>query len=240
MSAAPRSLGDYVALLDVMAADEVLIGGQAIAVWVEYFSPPEFVGPTGIPVTTGDADVAGTMGTVAKLRRVPGIVLTERDSIDDSVNLAEVRLASDAHANILTGAHGVDARKMRDRAVPIDVATGHTVYVMHPLDCMIGKVANLNLESRAAWRTHEINQTRAAIACVRILLCQLFAEIESTRHAKKFCKEVRDHARGRLARQAFRDHGVDTLDCFDPSNWKHAGGFATFPTQTREWIARCR
>jgi hypothetical protein len=151
----------------------VLIGGQAVSVWIgqlkSRLTDPLF----SEPIVSRDIDFLGDAGDV----RLAGKLLDGRVTLakwEDRTTLAGVAMFVDSDGyerrlDFMQSAYGMNSEDVRNTAVHIDLilAGGQKapVWVMHPERCMQSRVHNsvlANKQTDLAWR-----QLRASILCAR-------------------------------------------------------------------------
>jgi hypothetical protein len=151
----------------------VLIGGQAVSIWIGQLESRLTDPLIAAQVVSRDIDFLGNAGDV----RLAGELLGGQIQLanwEDRTTLAGVAifLDSDGHErrlDFLQSAYGMNSEDVRNTAVEIDLILGEgrrvPVWVMHPERCMESRVHNsvlANKQTDLAWR-----QLRASILCAR-------------------------------------------------------------------------
>jgi hypothetical protein len=151
----------------------VLVGGQAVSVWIGQLEDRLEDELTTAPVVSRDIDF---LGNTADLQRA-GKLLGGRVRVagwEDHTPLAGAAmfLDSDGHKrrlDFLENVYGMNSDDIRSTAIEVDLLPGEDrqvpVWVMHPERCMESRVHNSalpNKQTDLAWR-----QLRASILCAR-------------------------------------------------------------------------
>lgn len=206
------------ALLKAAGRSGVLVGGQALAVWVDYFGIDASWGASQEAVITRDVDFLGDRALVERVAKaLPGrTVFPPRRALTALVGQVEIPQPGDTFLNVdvIHKVIGVDAEGIRKRAVEIEFEQrGETIRfaVMNPVDVLRSRLANL--AKLADKQTPEgVRQVRLAIQVVRHFIARVADEgdpAEGQNRALKAIEIVAKLARsagGRKARDAF---GVD-------------------------------
>lgn len=188
------------------SADEdlTLVGGQAVALW-EYL--------LGLPVLTEtvDIDFLGDPSQAQALADVLGYRCLIPEPSDPTPNTALIlNQANVIVADFLGIVLGLNETDILRRRVPITLAGGHIVHVLHPFDCLASRLANIALLS-AKRSPRGYAQLRAAIAVCRQYLIRL-AEQDRLPEAIKIANRVFDLAVSDVAKRVFVGQGIDVLD----------------------------
>jgi hypothetical protein len=151
----------------------VLVGGQAVSVWVGQLQTRLKDGFTATQVVSRDIDFLGSATDVCRAASLlDGRVQLAR--WEDRTPLAGVALFidSDGHErriDFLQSAYGMDSEDIRKTAIEIDLLLDGgrqaPVWVMHPERCMESRVHNSTLANKQtdlAW-----SQLRASVLCTR-------------------------------------------------------------------------
>jgi hypothetical protein len=157
---------------DTHSESTVLIGGQAVAFWIQYFNIP-----AELPALTDDIDY---LGTKAEARRASARLKVPHElkiaTIDDHTPNSAV-LAVDMEGypepvliDYLASIIGVDSKAIEKSAVVVEFE-GEPLRVLHPLQLLQAKIWNLyRLEQK---RTPEgVEQARLAIEIVAAFIEQ--------------------------------------------------------------------
>jgi hypothetical protein len=151
----------------------VLVGGQAVSVWIGQLEDRLGNKLTTAPVVSRDIDF---LGNTADLQRA-GNLLGGRVHVAGwqrrtPLAGAAMFLDSDGHKrrlDFLESVYGMNSEDIRTTAIEIDLLPGEgrqvPVWVMHPERCMESRVHNsvlANKQTDLAWR-----QLEASVACAR-------------------------------------------------------------------------
>lgn len=213
-------------LLNAAGPKAVLIGGQALGVWVYYYG----LGlPAGLMAISNDSDFlaasAADRALVSKFARALNghEIFPNKRALTALVGQAVLDISDDEIINVdvLFSVFGLDATAVRKRAVEMD--TGTAVFkVMHPLDVLRSRLANLykikdkqnekgEMQLRMAidvarehLREQAKNSTASHLGSGRSPLQPLVSEIERM--------AVED-----AGRKVAKRHGIHVADAVDPS-----------------------
>ena len=199
----------------------ILVGGQALNFWAEYFIRAGQVPAlaAGAPFTSKDIDFQGDAAAVeqiaTKLKGWGGKALFPENDMS-GVNSGKVLYTdpSTGHRrelDFINSVLGCDTKHLIARSIPAAVSSGGAptarVRVMHPVDCMRSRLANLRLPEKKT--PHARQQASASIACVRCFIIEITVD-GHVRDALKLIKEVFDLGlRDGVGGYAFRDHDLD-------------------------------
>jgi hypothetical protein len=128
---------------------EVLVGGQALAIWVARYG---LLLPDPLPVITHDADFltqsADAKKTVLKFAEVlkGKATFPRRLALTSLVGQVELEVSDSIHLNIdvIFRVVGLDAASVLARALRMSLGT-NSFLVMHPFDVLHNRVANLHV-----------------------------------------------------------------------------------------------
>ena len=215
-------------LIEIIEAfDPIVVGGQAINLWVQYYRArqPSFPGEAGA-FTSKDLDFYKNMAAARALADALGGKLLIPGDDDATPNAALVvgmlddrRIEIDFMASIL----GVDGRRIAKNYVMIEAHLPPRVppiriLLLHPLDCVCSRLSNINILHRDD--AHSTRQASAAIRVLQAFLDELLDSPERQKHVQRTLLDlsyvVRDlhkgkpsHLRHRLKPEAvllaFRD-----------------------------------
>jgi len=198
-------------LLSVVGDDAILVGGQSLAVWAHFFG----IEPKGVlaPFVTADADFLGDRAVARAIAEKLGgrlFVPTADDHV--AVSAAVVTFPTKdggyVRADFLASVAGMDTQKIRDRATPVE-AWGSGILVMHPVDCLQSRLANLRLlpEKRNAVG---VAQAKLAIRILRATIERYLKEGHG-RFALELAERVGDLARTKEVASVQKEYGIDPL-----------------------------
>lgn len=179
----PLSAGDVLTLLarlgDV-AEQVILVGGQAVNVWVEHYRAQERLPElsTAGAFTSKDVDFCAARDVVRSFAARLPKGRAKFPSLDDATpNVGIVIFADDGGyertIDFLSAPFGMDAAAVQRRSVRYDLydaegrSTGHGYRLMHPVDCMESRVHNVVGLAHAYDTPHGRKQLRASVFCAR-------------------------------------------------------------------------
>lgn len=193
------------------AGDAVLVGGQALALWLSYYRIPVDDMPEA--VVTKDADFLGTREDAARLAKAVGGTLEHPKgmTILNGVIRKHVARGQGYEVDVLRKIAGPSPAEVLRNAKEIsDTLTGARYRVMSPIDCLASRLENLRTirdkqGASGAW------QARAAVAVTRAHLEALLDEGEE-KAAIRIATRVLRAATMPMGLHAHRNHRIDVLE----------------------------
>lgn len=192
--------------------DAVLVGGQSLAVWAAALGVRPR--PPLDPYVTSDIDFLGSRRVAKELaEKLDAALLVPPADDHVQVNSAVLLLRDPRGGRVLvdflSGVVGLEATKIRKRA--LEVEAFDTVFrVMHPVDCLESRVANLYaLPSKR--NESGVAQARLAVEIVREFIAKVAAS-GNERHTLKLVEHVGRLARGKGAAQVGARYGIDVME----------------------------
>jgi len=208
---ATLSPDDVASILRICSPEGLLVGGQALAFWVDWLNVPR---PVALASSiTSDADFIGNTQLAAKLGRGLGWKIWVPSLDDATPQLAKVTWTepdgSIKQVDFLSGVVGLTTKDVRRRAQSLEVNGIGLVSVMHPLDVLDSRIQNLHL--LPAKRTEAgFAQARLAIAMVAAFIRDE-AALKGERAALKQLERVVAIADDYAAILVFVLYGIDVL-----------------------------
>lgn len=208
-------------LLSNMGTDMILVGGQALAFWMDRFD----IDPQGAAISN-DGDALGELETAralavalqAKLMVPPK---TARTSI-----VAQLRLPTTGgkarNVDVLHLLYTVSGlRKSSDftrqvvrDSVTVEWRPGRFIRVMEPFDVLESRAQNAIglLEDKGP---HVLTQLQWAMAVARVALLRLSADASSMERLGGKVQRLFSLARSQVGRRLWTDHRIELLDAID-------------------------
>lgn len=193
----------------------VLVGGQALAFWVDFFNLP--APETGTPYLTQDADFLGMRQEAQFLAKQLGAnisIATLEDSTPNSAVLSFIghagqRLLIDFLSTIV----GLNNDEMRRLAVPFEYHGQH-LYVLHPLMSLESRFHNLHIlpSKREA---NGIAQARIAVEVAKQYVETQLLNGEF-RLAYKAAQRIANLAQSKAGKFVWQKYGIDPLVTINP------------------------
>lgn len=216
---APLTAKDVVHMLGAMPPHMVLVGGQALAFWMNYYG----VRPGAGAEITSDGDVLGTLEEARLLARHLGGKLRVPPPRALTALVAQVRLSlpSDALERNIDVLHKLydqgGLRKSTDftrravaRARVIELESGARFRVLHPMDLLASRVNNavglLDIKGR-----HVLTQVRWAIKVMRQAFLSA-ANLGDAARVGAMIQEVQRLAKAAAGRALFKSHDIEVFD----------------------------
>lgn len=187
----------------------VLVGGQAVMLWAAYFG----LYPSRASLTAA----VGYLGKTSEAKRLSvalqlphRIALPSMADATPSTAVLSIKLPGYADAVVVdyfSGVAGIEAGAAEKAAVTI-AYQGVRVRVMHPIDCLKSKLANLHL--LASKRTPEgIEQAMLATRIVAASLAMAIDQWDDTRAILRAIESVAAIAQSKAAVHCLKHFGVD-------------------------------
>ncbi len=226
-------------LLGAASENEVLVGGPALAVWIVKYGLQL---PADIPVVTRDTDFlaqsAAATTSVEKFARAINGKATFPRRLDMTALVGQVELAvSDTtyiNVDVIFQLIGLDPAQVLARAVRVELTGATTFLVMHPLDLLKSRLANLH-ERRKKQNDKGVAQLRLGIDVARAYLREQAARYSAAETGagrspiQTLVSEIERLAVDDAGRKVAKRWGVHVADAIDPSLIP-AGAF-----WTRKW-----
>jgi hypothetical protein len=167
----------------VQEQDAILIGGQAVNLWAEWYSATDAALEVWRPYTSKDVDFYQNHGAATRLANILNGTMHVPKSMDDATPNAATVVGSlgDKHVEIdfLKRVLGVEDEAIVENYVTIlgtDQTTGQPVriLVLSPLDCLRSRLSNLNILRRR--EAIAVNQGRASVVVLKCFVDELLRE----------------------------------------------------------------
>jgi hypothetical protein len=204
--------------------DAIVVGGQALAIWASFYQvvPPAVLSQE----VTRDADFLGTLSTAMRiqaalsnkawiLRRVKAGSLTPVTAqllLREETGVKEI--------DFLGSIAGLDTEAVRRRAVPLNLADGTVVTVLHPLDVLASRLHNL-AEIEEKRNAKGVAQAQLAISVAGAFLREQL-EGAPEREVLGFMERVGAIAAATDLVRVCIAHGFDVLACVPVAQIKNA------------------
>lgn len=185
----PLSARDVLALLARLGdvtEQLVLVGGQAINVWAEFYLAQGRAGELAAdaPFVSKDIDFCASRAAMqtfaARLPKARARVAT-LDDATSQVGLVQFvdEAGQERQIDFLGAPFGMNAKAVAVASIPLDVLdaggrpTGHRLRVMHPIDCLESRIHNVVGLADAYDTPRGHRQLRAAVVCTREALVDI-------------------------------------------------------------------
>jgi len=201
-------------ILAVCGPKALLVGGQALAFWANYFDV-EPVGELSAKVTT-DADFIGSTAVAAELLAALGRGWDMRSAtLDDATGqvakvYAKVPGGGVKQVDFLSGIAGMDTRRVRARAPVVDLPSGAQIRVLHPLDVLESRLRNLQILPTKR-NASGVAQARLAIDVARRFLESILERGESARALHREVNRVIELGLESRLSMVLMDYHLDVL-----------------------------
>jgi hypothetical protein len=216
---APLDAATLDTFLQGMGSDMVLVGGQALAFWMDRYgvaSASAFV--------SNDGDALGSLERAQRIAaRLRAALLTPGADAPTSL-VAQIRIPTGAAGKVrnidvlhmLFTVSGL--RKSREftqavwrDSVEVEWKPGHRIRVMHPLHVLDSRVQNAVglLETKGP---HVVTQAIRAVDVAREAIRRVLRGPDEHERLGVLIRQVHNIARSRAGRQVLRQHGIEVLD----------------------------
>jgi len=196
----------------------VLVGGQSLTAWVEYYKIP--LPPFEDPYLTADADFRGTKREAEAIARFLGGKFEAPEMGDSTPNAAIVVFTGERgeklNIDILTGVLGVPDAAVKKLAIPLAIDGCEPIQVLHPLLVLESRCANL-LTLRHKRESNGITQARVACEVVARYLDECLADPKRKREALKATKRIAALAKKEAGTFVWKEWGIDVMSAVDQS-----------------------
>jgi hypothetical protein len=219
---APFDLETLDRFLSCMGPDMVLVGGQALAFWMQRF---------GIDAqqatVSNDGDVLGHVAKAHDIARAlkAAIVVPDQNALTSLVAQIRVPVRGGKVRNIdvlhlLYTVSGLRksaefTKRVQARCVEVQWRPRETIRVMHPLDVLESRAQNAAglLEEKGP---HVLTQARWAIEVARAAILRVAsAKDPGGERVGQLIQDVYRLAHSRPGRQLLKEHGIDLLEALD-------------------------
>jgi hypothetical protein len=217
VSGARLSYQDTIGILERLgptATEIVLIGGQAVHFWVNYYATRDATLTSGAPFTSKDVDFCGDARQARAAAEALGGTASCRtlDDATPNTGLVTFTYGGEEHEiDFLDRPHGIERADVERMAITVRTsAEGSSFRVLSPVLCMESRVCNTSLAGYTS--EHALRQLRASIICAREFLTDL-AAAEDSRSFLRLCERVFHFARGNRRhpqpKGVFDEQGID-------------------------------
>lgn len=197
-------------LLHAASEDVVLVGGQALSFWVNFYSI-DLSSHHIVGAISRDADFLGERKDVKHIAdglSGKAIYPSER-SMTAIAGQVVMRLDQNEYLNIdvIHRVVGIDAYAVRQRALPAEF-DGVPFRVMHPLDVLKSRIENLaTLQDK---QTPEgITQAKLAVQVANKFITTIAGNVDGQKSALKAVEAIVNIAKSSAGRKCSREFGID-------------------------------
>lgn len=197
----------------------VLVGGQALSFWVDYFDIE--LPRLDTPYLTSDADFYGSRLDAQLLAEALGANIRIATMDDATPNLAVLSYRGSTGEklliDVLSGVIGLKDAEIKDNAIRM-VRGDQAIHVLHPVLCLVSRCANLErIPSKR--NGNGISQALVAIEVVRRFF-QTLHDVSLERIALKWSKKIRRLGLSPHGLFVYAHYGIDVLDALDASQFR--------------------
>ncbi len=209
---APLDVEDVRKILTICSPAGLLVGGQALAFWADYFQverPENLV--SGV---TADADFIGDAALASTLGKRLGWQIWIPALDDSTPQTGKVTHRTESgevkQVDFLSGVAGLTTKDLARRAIEVDIPDIGRLRVIHPVDVLDSRIQNLHLlpENRNA---AGIAQARLALGVARAFIAREVAT-RGERVGLKLLERIAEMATDIAAVRVFLLYGIDPLE----------------------------
>lgn len=195
----------------------LLIGGQALNFWCDYFADARPELRLQGPLASKDIDFQGARWLVEKCAELLGAKADLPRSMDDSTPASGKLICHDGtgrecEIDFLSQVYGLDGKEALDAGIVVEIPElNTTVKVLHPVHCMLSRVHNVVGLPGQYDTSHGIKQLCASLIC-----CQEGIKTEAKsdpKAARRWIKAVFQFSlKNSRAKRIYKTHGIDPFD----------------------------
>ncbi|MFM0258430.1 hypothetical protein [Paraburkholderia sediminicola] len=194
-----------------LSADAVLVGGQALAVWISYYGLEEQINLRDKSISD-DADFLGKRQDVIAIANGVMGVATFPPQSDISAMVGQVAIPTSetefVNVDVIHRVVGLDADDVRLRASTIDWGAVQ-FQVMNPLDVLASRIENLK-QLPGKRNADGVMQARVAVLVARAYIDELL-QGDDEKAALKAIERVASLAKSSAGRTAAREFRIDFM-----------------------------
>jgi hypothetical protein len=208
----PLTQAEVDTILAECGTSALLVGGQALAIWAEFFE----IEPTGVlsQKVTGDADFIGSKAVANRLSLALKWNLYLPKFDDSTAQTAKVATTLPGggvkQVDFFSSIVGLDTAKVQERAAELDLPNGITVRVLSPPDVLESRLRNLDALPEKQNETG-IAQAELAIAVIAKFFDFLIKEDIGVRGLLDLVKRLTQIAFNKRLAQVCVRYGLDPL-----------------------------
>jgi hypothetical protein len=206
------------AFLRGMGTEMVLVGGQALAFWMDRYG----IAPQGATISN-DGDALGRLDQAERIARDLRALLVRPSDRALTALVAQIRIPIGTQGQVrnidvlhlLFSVGGLrKSREFTDAvwrdSVEMEWQPGQRLRVMHPLHVLESRVHNA-VGLLGDKGPHVLTQARWAIEVARAAMLRVLAQPSEQERLGVMLQQVYRLARSRAGRQLMREHGIETL-----------------------------
>lgn len=226
VSASPRELtwrecDDIFADLYAAGLEPIVVGGQAVNLWIDYYSKEGAC--LAVPIASKDIDVVGDVELAAECALALKARCRRVNRVREAVPINAIVFVGDEKDGLKIdfqdGSDPNPPKEIEVHAVPLPTEWGK-VRVMHPLHCVKSRIYNV-LEIRHKGKlkydnTHGRAQMHAAMRVFRHFTEELVAIDDGPRKVLKLYEDLFKFAKGPLGTKLWDSKRIDVFDCIQP------------------------
>ena len=206
------------AFLRAMGSDMVLVGGQALAFWMDRYG----IEPRGA-IVSNDGDALGRVDHAERIARGLRAILIRPSERARTSLVAQIRIPTGAHGrernidvlHLLYTVSGLrKSREFTDAvwrdSIEMEWRRGARMRVMHPLHVLDSRVQNA-VGLLGDKGPHVLTQVVRAIEVARASILRVLTQPGQDEHVGAMVQQVYRLARSRAGRQLMREHRIEVL-----------------------------
>lgn len=219
---------EFKAVLDALNKNQnnsypaVLVGGQSLVAWIEYYDIP--IPNSETPALTQDVDFLGSIVDAKLLGKELNAKVNVAGIDDHTPNTAVLSFRSPSTNKILIidflgSLIGLDEKEVRKLAVEMEFDSLGNIYVLHPILCLKSRVENLH-KLKNKRNGNGITQARMAIEVTKKYLEDILQGENGIRQALNAVKRLREIALSDAGIFIYHEYDLDILTSIDPDLFK--------------------
>lgn len=195
----------------------ILVGGQSLTFWVDFFKIE--IPATNTPYLTQDADIFASKvdaKVIADNLARGTVVFPPPD--DHTINNATITFEIGDRKfwiDVLGNLCGLDGSQIKETAIQLSVMDYGVVNILHPRLVLISRICNL-LEIKKKRDSNGVTQAKLAVHAYREFLKWYRSFIESDEEYQKYliekAQELKKIALSKASKFVFKNYGIRVLD----------------------------
>lgn len=197
----------------------ILVGGQSLTFWVDFFELP--LPRTETPYLTQDADILGTQldaQIIAKhLNRGKATTPQANDHTPSTGLITYYAEGRRLLIDVMGMLCGLDNDQIKETAITLNIAQYGNVSILHPRLVLISRISNLKvLQSKRD--KNGITQAKLAIEMYKSFMIWYRSQLSSNSEYQKFlllkAEELKEISLSDASVYVYQHYGINVLDSF--------------------------
>ena len=197
----------------------ILVGGQSLTFWVDFFELP--LPRTETPYLTQDADILGTQldaQIIAKhLNRGKATTPQANDHTPSTGLITYYAEGRRLLIDVMGMLCGLDNDQIKETAITLNIAQYGNVSILHPRLVLISRISNLNV-LQSNQDKNGITQAKLAIEMYKSFMIWYRSQLSSNSEYQKFlllkAEELKEISLSDASVYVYQHYGINVLDSF--------------------------